>query len=240
MNKKKTAAIVLAAGQGKRMNSDVPKQFLLLGDRPIIYYSLKAIEESFIDEVILVTGEDDISFCQKEVVDRYQFGKVKKIISGGKERYHSVARGLYALEDCDYVFIHDGARPFLNGEILERLYREVCLTGACVAGMPSKDTVKIVDESGYAVETPRRDLVWITQTPQVFSYRLVRTAYDIFLESEEEMINNGMVVTDDAMLVEHFTEHKVRMIEGDYRNIKITTPEDLPMAESILKKIKKL
>ena len=150
----RTAAIVLAAGRGSRMKSKIQKQYLLLKGKPVLYYSLKAFEESFIDEIILVTGEEEIEYCRKEIVEKYGFTKVSHIVTGGKERYHSVFCGLQALTDCDYVFIHDGARPFVTEQILERAYETVQKEHACVVGMPVKDTIKLADENGFAKETP--------------------------------------------------------------------------------------
>ena len=230
----RTAAIVLAAGRGSRMKSKIQKQYLLLKGKPVLYYSLKAFEESFIDEIILVTGEEEIEYCRKEIVEKYGFTKVSHIVAGGKERYHSVFCGLQELTDCDYVFIHDGARPFVTEQILERAYETVQKEHACVVGMPVKDTIKLADENGFAKETPRRDLLWMIQTPQVFSYALVKTAYASFLEREQELLAQGIKMTDDAMVVETFTDTGIRLVEGSYENIKITTPEDLRIAEALL------
>ena len=229
----RTAAIVLAAGRGSRMKSKIQKQYLLLKGKPVLYYSLKAFEESFIDEIILVTGEEEIEYCRKEIVEKYGFTKVSHIVTGGKERYHSVFCGLQALTDCDYVFIHDGARPFVTEQILERAYETVQKEHACVVGMPVKDTIKLADENGFAKETPRRDLLWMIQTPQVFSYALVKSAYASFLEREQELLAQGIKMTDDAMVVETFTDTGIRLVEGSYENIKITTPDDIPLAEMI-------
>ena len=230
----KTVAIVLAAGKGSRMKSDIQKQYLLIKERPVLYYSLKAFEESFIDEVVLVTGEEEIPYCRDEIVKKYAFTKVTKIVAGGKERYHSVYAGLQAIDDCDYVFIHDGARPFITEAILERAYETVKKEHACVVGMPVKDTIKLADESGYAADTPRRDLLWIVQTPQVFSYQLIKDAYTVFLKQEQELLSQGIKMTDDAMVAEMFSDKKIRLVEGSYENIKITTPEDLRIAEALL------
>ena len=230
----KTVAIVLAAGKGSRMKSDIQKQYLLIKDRPVLYYSLKAFEDSFVDEIVLVTGEDEIPYCRDEIVKKYDFTKVTKIVVGGKERYHSVYAGLQAIEDCEYVFIHDGARPFVTGQILERAYEMVKEEKACVVGMPVKDTIKLADESGYAADTPRRDLLWIVQTPQVFSFSLIKDAYTAFLNQEQELLAKGIKMTDDAMVAEMFSDKKIRLVEGSYENIKITTPEDLKVAEAFL------
>ncbi len=235
--KSRCIAIVLAAGAGKRMQSEVKKQFLLMKEKPVIYYSLKAFEESFVDEVVLVTSKDDIDLCRKEIVEKYHFSKVKHIIAGGKERYHSVAAGLECIEIADYVFIHDAARPMLTGGILERAYRCVQETQACVVGMPVKDTIKIADADGYIAQTPDRNLVWMIQTPQVFEYGLIKEAYEKLIVQENELKSKGINITDDAMVVETLTKHSVKLVEGSYENIKITTPEDLGIAERFLENI---
>lgn len=234
MKERETVAIVLAAGRGSRMESDIPKQYLMLRDRPVLCYSLQAFQDSFINRIILVTGPDEIEYCKKEIVEKYQFTKVTDIISGGKERYHSVYHGLCAAGTCDYVFIHDGARPFVTEEILQRSYQAVKEHGACVAGMPVKDTIKITDDTGFSKETPNRDRVWMIQTPQVFAGDLIRNAYDRMIKEEAHLLSARIKITDDAMVIERFTDHPVKLIEGSYSNIKITTPEDLKMAEILL------
>lgn len=228
----KTTAIVLAAGSGKRMNSSVKKQYLLIHEKPVLYYSLKTFEDSFIDSVILVTSKDEIKYCRKEIVDKYNFTKVKHIISGGVQRYHSVMNAVLLAEECDYIFIHDGARPFVTDNILSRLYENVCMTNACVAAMPVKDTIKIADKDGFIENTPNRSLVYNIQTPQAFSYQLIREAYRTLQSNESEILKEGIQITDDAMVVEYFTGQKIKLVEGSYQNIKITTPEDLVIAES--------
>lgn len=232
--KEKTVAVVLAAGAGKRMHSDVQKQYLLLRDRPVLYYALKTFQDSFIDEIVLVVGQGEIEYCRKEIVEKYHFSKVRKIIEGGRERYHSVANGLNAVEGEGYVFIHDGARPFLTEEILRRSYEAVKEYHACVVGMPVKDTIKIVDENCFAKMTPNRETVWQVQTPQVFTIALAKKAYAGLLVKEEELLKQGIRITDDAMVVETLLDHPVKLVEGSYENIKITTPEDLNIARSFL------
>lgn len=229
MEMKKCTAIVLAAGQGKRMNSKIQKQFLEIKGYPVLYYSLKCFQESpLIQNIILVTGEDVISYCKEEIVKRYGLDKVSHVIAGGRERYDSVYHGLLACENCDYVFIHDGARPFITEEILDRGLNAVSETGACVIGMPSKDTVKLADEHGFVKETPDRKTVWTIQTPQIFEYSLIRRAHESI--RRKDMSN----ITDDAMVIEQETGVKVCLAEGSYQNIKITTPEDLAVAEAFL------
>ena len=232
--KEKITAIVLAAGQGKRMHSKIQKQFLEIQDHPVLYYSLKCFQDSpVINDIILVTQSDMICYCKDEIVDHYSFTKVSDVIAGGKERYDSVYQGLLACTDTDYVFIHDGARPFITEEILKRGLAGVRETGACVVGMPSKDTVKLSDEDGFVSTTPERKQVWAIQTPQIFSYALIRKAHESIRKKDMSMI------TDDAMVVEQESGVKVRLVEGSYQNIKITTPEDLDVAEVFLKKIEK-
>ena len=226
----RNTAIVLAAGQGKRMHSKVQKQFLEIQGYPVLYYSLRCFQESpLIQDIILVTGEESISYCKEEIVQKYGFTKVSSVIPGGKERYDSVYAGLCECRDCEYVLIHDGARPFVTEEILKRGLQKVKETGACVIGMPSKDTVKLSDEEGYVKETPNRKCVWTIQTPQIFSYSLIREAHDSIRQKDMSKI------TDDAMVVEYFTKTLVKFVEGSYQNIKITTPEDLLIAASFIR-----
>ncbi len=217
-----TAAIVLAAGRGKRMESDTPKQFLHIENEMIIEKTLRVFEASaVIDEIILVTGEDWVEFCRDEIVAKNDFQKVRAIVVGGAERYDSVYAGLLKCPEADYVMIHDGARPFVTEEILERVSEAVREFDAAAAAVPSKDTVKIADEHGFVVSTPDRRRVWNMQTPQAFNYTLIRGAYEILKES-------GMTgVTDDAMVIERSGLGRVKLVMGAYSNIKITTPEDL-------------
>ena len=226
----KNTAIVLAAGQGKRMHSKIQQQFLKIQGYPVLYYSLRCFQESpLIQDIILVTGDDALSYCKEEIVKKYGFTKVSNVIAGGKERYDSVYAGLCACKDCRYVLIHDGARPFITEEIIERGLEKVKETGACVVGMPSKDTIKLSDAEGYVKETPDRKCVWTIQTPQIFSYALIREAHDSIRKKDMSKI------TDDAMVIEHETGVKVALAEGSYQNIKITTPEDLYIAEAFLR-----
>ena len=222
----KHTAIVLAAGKGKRMNSAVQKQYLLIHGKPVLFYSLNVFEQCpFIDEIVLVTGKGEEDYCQKEIVEAYGFQKVKQIVTGGAERYHSVYEGIKAAADCTYIYIHDGARPFLTQEILERGREAVKQYGSCVVGMPVKDTIKVINKNLFAEQTPPRENLWLVQTPQIFSYELIREAYERLMQSDQ----TG--VTDDAMVVEKMMQKKVKMVEGSYKNIKITTPEDLLIAE---------
>ncbi len=234
---KKCTMIILAAGSGSRMQSNVAKQFMLLRDKPLIWYSLNAAQDSpLVDECILVTGEAQIDYVKKEIVDRYGFTKVRAVIAGGSERYASVANAMRYLAESGeregIIMVHDGARPFLTDEIIERCYEGADLYRACVAAMPSKDTVKIVDEDRMAVDTPDRKYVWAIQTPQAFDAGLIVSAYAAL---DREVAKTGSArVTDDAGVVERFTDVRVKMVEGSYTNLKITTPEDLKIAEIFL------
>lgn len=229
------AAVVLSAGSGKRMKSDIPKQYMQLRGKPVIYYSLKAFEDSGFSSIVLVCGKEDIEYCRTEIIEKYQLKAVTAVVAGGAERYHSVYEGLKAVGEADYVFIHDGARPLLSVDMISRLQRAVEVENAAVAGMPVKDTIKIVDEEAYVEETPERRYVWQVQTPQCFAYPLIWEAYHKLITEEA----GGMPippVTDDAMVLAYAKNHshRIKMIEAGYRNIKITTPEDLLIADVFL------
>jgi 2-C-methyl-D-erythritol 4-phosphate cytidylyltransferase len=212
------------------MGTDRAKQYLDLCGKPVLYYSLKAFEDSFIDDIVIVASQEDHGFIKEEIIDRYGLKKVKSIVEGGKERYHSVMCGLKAAGGCDYVFIHDGARPFVDGEILKRAYDTVLKYGSAIVSMPVKDTVKIVDNDGVTLDTPDRSHVWQMQTPQVFAYEPILKAYEKMIKKESDLIKEGIRVTDDAMVMERFGSLAVHVSEGSYRNIKITTPEDMLIA----------
>ena len=231
-------AIVLAAGAGKRMQSVVAKQYMLLDGKPILWYALNAFEKSeHIQQVILVVGAGEIPFCREEIVEKFGFTKVKKIVEGGAERYLSVWEGLKCLspQEGNYVFVHDGARPFVTEAIIQNAYEAVKEYGACVVGMPVKDTIKIVDEEDFAVQTPNRKTLWAVQTPQVFEELLIYKSYEEVVLNLEELKARGVEITDDAMVVETVSNRKVKLIKGSYENIKITTPEDILVAQSFLK-----
>lgn len=228
MQKKRCTAIVLAGGQGKRMGTAVQKQYIELCGKPVLYYALHTFQNSgVIDEIILVVGEGQEEYCRQNIVKKYGFTKVSKVVVGGTERYYSVWNGLQEVSE-GYVFIHDGARPFVSGEMIARAYEEVQKYGACVVGMPVKDTIKIADEDGFSRETPNRKDVWMIQTPQVFETGLVKEAYEALLHEKE------ISATDDATAVEQMLGRRVKLVVGSYENIKITTPEDLKIAQALL------
>lgn len=229
LREKKFSAVILAAGSGKRMGTSVAKQYLPLLGKPLMVYSLEIFDKSDVDEIVLVVSAGEEEYCRKNIVEKYGIRKVAHIIEGGQERYDSVYAGLQAVSG-DYVLIHDSARAFVTGEIIRRAMDELLLYPAVVVGMPSKDTIKIADSDGFVALTPPREQAWMIQTPQCFSVSLAKGAYEKIMRQEHTDI------TDDAMVVERMTEKRIRLIEGSYENIKVTTPEDLALGESILKR----
>lgn len=234
MERKKITAIVLAAGKGNRMNTTVSKQFLMLRDKPVLYYSLKAFEDSSVDEIVLVTGSDQKEYCRDHVLEPYHISKVSQIIEGGKERYNSVYQALLHIHETDYVLIHDGARPFITKDLIELMISRVADYGACILGTAVKETIKIADANGNITLTPDRNTLWSAQTPQAFEYASIKKAYTIFYQQKKR---SEVAITDDAVVYETYLGRSVKIIPGDYRNIKITTPEDLVVAEALLNSI---
>lgn len=229
----KVTAIILAAGKGNRMHSDVPKQFLDLCGKPVLYYSLKAFQDSSVDDIILVTGKDDIVYCENDIIKKYHINKVKAVVSGGAERYWSVKNGLLAAKGTEYVLIHDAARPCVTVEMIEHSIEAVRRFKACTVGVPVKDTIKVVDCENVGIDTPVRDTLWQIQTPQSFCYDDIMKAYWKMEQMQDANI------TDDTMIMERYLGQKTKVILGDYRNIKITTPEDLLVAEIFLENLEK-
>ncbi|PAB57545.1 2-C-methyl-D-erythritol 4-phosphate cytidylyltransferase [Anaeromicrobium sediminis] len=221
-------AIILAAGKGSRMKAQLNKQYLILKEKPILAHTISVFEESpLIDEIILVISEFEHDLCKNKILDKYKFKKVKKIVSGGKERQHSVLKGINAVnEKTDIVLIHDGARPLLTKNVIKKCVDSAKEYGAASVGVPIKETIKIMGKDKFVKYTPKRENVWVTQTPQAFSIEVIKRAHEVAIEQE-------ILGTDDAMLVEHMGGD-VKMVEGDYENIKITTPDDLITAEAIL------
>jgi 2-C-methyl-D-erythritol 4-phosphate cytidylyltransferase len=225
----RVSALIPAAGMGKRMAAGINKQYLLLAGRPILAHTLAVFESTpFIDDVYLIIPEDEIIFCRENVVDRYGFVKVRRIVAGGSERQYSVLNGLRALESPDrddIVIIHDGVRPFLPLPLLENSVETARLHDAALVAVQVKDTVKVVKD-GVVLETPPRESLWLAQTPQTFRYGLIHDAH-------ERAAAEGWLGTDDASLVERIGK-PVHIVRGDYGNFKITTPEDLVLAEAFL------
>ena len=220
------SAIILAGGKGKRMNSSVSKQFIELKGKPILYYTLKKfIDNENIDEIILVLPKDEIEYCKENILEKYSL-KIAKIVEGGKERQDSVYNGLKSITDCNIVLIHDGARPFTSDRIINDGIKYAKIYGAAAPGVMPKDTIKIKDDNNFSIETPDRNTLMAIQTPQVFNYNKI-------LQCHESIKENKIMVTDDTMVVERFGE-KVFLFDGDYINIKVTTPEDLILGEKFL------
>lgn len=226
------SAIVLAGGRGKRMNYHKSKQFIEIKGKPVLVYTLeKFIYNKSIDEVILVLPEDEVDYCKKEVLQKYSL-KVDRIVIGGKERQDSVFNALEAMEKANIVLIHDGARPFINEKIIEEGIKYANIYGAAAPGVTPKDTIKVKNEDNISVDTPDRNMLVAVQTPQCFKY-------DEIYQCHRKIKEENAIVTDDTSVVERYG-HKVYLYEGDYTNIKITTPEDLILAERLIQVIDRL
>ncbi len=226
----KVTVLIPAAGMGKRMGRVAAKQFLPLGDKPMLAHTLLAFQRaSVIDEIIPILSEEDMETCLAEIIEHYHITKVKTLVVGGKERQDSVYNGLQKLDkDTAVVLVHDGVRPFVTLDMIQET-AELAKKGECVAvGVPLKDTVKEVGLDGTVRVTLDRSRLWAIQTPQAFPAKTLRRVYD-------ESYAHKMYGTDDATLVER-AGIKVRVIMGSYENIKITTSEDLLLAEEILKR----
>ncbi|MDY3828517.1 MAG: 2-C-methyl-D-erythritol 4-phosphate cytidylyltransferase [Clostridium sp.] len=221
------SAIILAGGKGKRMNANVSKQFIKVNNKPIIYYTLKKfLECSQIDNIVLVLSKEEIEYCKKEVLDKYNLN-VDYIVEGGKERQDSVYNGLKALKNTDIVLIHDGARAFVSEKIIIDGINYAKKYGCAAPKVIPKDTIKVRDEDSFSKETLERNILCAVQTPQVFKY-------DVIMECHERVKKENISVTDDTMVAERYN-NKVYLYDGDYNNIKITTPEDLILAEYLSK-----
>lgn len=226
----KSVALIPAAGMGKRMGASVNKQYLQLNDMPIVARTISVFEHSsLIDAVYLVIPADEIPYCRKHVVELYGFTKIAAIVPGGRERQNSVLNGLNAMRahvaDDDIVLIHDGVRPLITESILAESIRAARLHDGALTAVPVKDTIKTVRD-GIVCGTPPRESLWQAQTPQSFRFGKILAAHC----SAEAA---GFMGTDDASLIER-AGGEVHIINGDYRNIKITTPEDLILAEAFL------
>ncbi|OXM83153.1 2-C-methyl-D-erythritol 4-phosphate cytidylyltransferase [Paenibacillus rigui] len=228
---KQLGVVIVAAGKGSRMRTKESKQYLQLAGKPILVHTLALFQRmEQVDTIVLVTGSEDVERC-REYVERYALSKVASVVVGGKERQDSVHKGLEVLRDTvEWVMVHDGVRPFAAEEHILACWRQAMETGAAVLAVPVKDTIKVVDPEGTIVSTPDRRSLWAIQTPQAFRLSLLLQAYE---QAEKEAFTG----TDDAMLVER-SGTSVRVVEADYYNIKITTPEDLPWAEWIIQNVR--
>ncbi len=226
----KTVAIIPAAGLGLRMGADVPKQFLGIDDTPIMVITLRAFQESdFVNGIILVVPARSVDLCRDKIVEKYSLSKVIKIVPGGKRRQDSVRHGLEATEGrYDMVVIHDAVRPLVSPMLIDTVIKEAKVSRAVVTGLPSKDTVKEVNDSGYVVRTHDRKHVWLIQTPQAFYYR------DLIMAHQRAIEDNWEESTDDAALMEKIGI-PVKVVTGAEDNIKVTTPHDLNLARFFMK-----
>ena len=224
----KLSVVIPAAGQGKRMKTEKNKQFLMLNDKEILAHTINKFEsESVVDEVIIVAREEEIDYCKNKIVDNYDFEKVTKVIAGGATRQESVYNGLQAVKsDSNYVLIHDGARPFITAELINKVITAAEKYDAAAVGVPVKDTIKVINSDNMIINTPDRSKLVAIQTPQIFDKELITEAY-------QNALADDFVGTDSASLVERINQ-TVKLVQGSYENIKITTPEDLEFGERIL------
>jgi 2-C-methyl-D-erythritol 4-phosphate cytidylyltransferase len=227
--KPKVVAVIPAGGSGRRMQSRNPKQYLLMNGKPVLVHTLLQLQQSsLIDEILLVVPENDLLFVRENIEKPHQLTKIRDVIAGGRERQDSVRNGLAGVgDDCEIVVVHDGVRPFVTEEVLSQVIIAALQFGAAIVGIPVKDTVKEVDDAGIVSRTLNREMLWLAQTPQAFQRRILQEAY-------RKAAEDDFCGTDDASLVEHLGI-PVKMLPGSYRNIKITTPEDLVLAEAFLK-----
>ncbi|BBH23972.1 2-C-methyl-D-erythritol 4-phosphate cytidylyltransferase [Paenibacillus baekrokdamisoli] len=217
--------VVVAAGRGMRMGTKESKQYLLLQDKPILVHTLELFEGmEEVSEIILVVGEQDVARCEA-FVREYDLIKVKAVLAGGSERQHSVRIGLQSL-GTEWVMVHDGVRPLVTQSAVRSCMSMAENVEAAVLAVPVKDTIKQVNEAGVIVATPDRRSLWAIQTPQAFRRSLL-------IRAHEQAALEGFLGTDDAMVVERLGI-PVSVTEGEYTNIKITTPEDLPWAAFLL------
>lgn len=222
------AAVIVGAGEGSRMGGGTRKQFTKIDGKPIFAYTIDVFEASpRIDHIVAVVPRDLVEWMKKEVIEAYGFKKVYAVVGGGETRQESVLRGLEAVKPkTEFVIVHDAVRPLVNQALIDRVLDAAQKTGAAVTAVPARDTVKQV-ESGQVVGTLDRRLLWLSQTPQCFRY-------DLLLDAHRKASTEKFESTDDASLVEHYGV-KVMVAVGSYANLKITSPEDLPLFEYFLK-----
>lgn len=222
------SVVIVSAGRGSRMKADINKQFLKLQNKEVIAHTIdKFYNNENIEEIIVVVREDEAEFFKINIIEKYGYKNIK-IAFGGSERQDSVYNGLKMVdENCKIVLIHDGARPFVNNETIDSAIESAKENKCVIVGVPVKDTIKVIDENNNVCDTPDRSTLWSIQTPQVFDYSLIMKAH-------EKAREDNYYGTDDSMLMEYFGQ-KVKVVEGSYNNIKITTPEDLKIGEEILR-----
>jgi 2-C-methyl-D-erythritol 4-phosphate cytidylyltransferase len=230
--KERASVVIVAAGSGSRMNMPINKQFIEIGEIPVLTRTLSVFDScENIDDIILVVSEEHISYAKTNIVEKYRIKKVKHIVAGGSDRGQSVYNGLKTIsEKTKIVAIHDGARPFVSVDIIKSSIVDALKYGASCVAVKAKDTVKMSDCDGFITQTPNRDNLWMIQTPQTFDFCLLLKAY-------KKAIEDKFTGTDDSILVERIG-HMVKLTPGSYDNIKITTQEDLSIGEAIAAKIK--
>jgi 2-C-methyl-D-erythritol 4-phosphate cytidylyltransferase len=229
---KRVAALIPAAGSGQRMGGTIPKPFLPLGGREILARTLEVFEAcGAIAEVWVIVAPELTTFCQQTIVERYGFRKVQGVIAGGATRQESVWHGLQRLADSiDLVIVHDGVRPFVTDTMVQDTLAHAARYGAAVTAVPVQDTLKRVSATGDIETTVSRDRLWRVQTPQAFQRQLLQAA---FVHAREQKV----MATDEAGLLESFGQ-RVTVVPGSERNIKVTTPDDLLLAENVLQTLR--
>lgn len=224
----KIAAVIVAGGSGSRMGTKVKKQYLKLKGKEILAHTVERFSTiAQIEEIIVVTSEEDIDYVTMLLRDKYKIKKIKAVVAGGKERQDSCWNGIRSVsKKIDYIMVHDAARPLISETVIEASIEKVKEVKACIVAVPVKDTIKQADQDGKIINTPNRESLWAVQTPQTFEKELLMNAY-------KEAYIKKVKATDDSMIVEAFGE-VVHIVKGEYTNIKITTPEDLLLAERLI------
>lgn len=226
-------AVIVAGGKGTRMGTDISKQFLELKGKPVIYHTIRVFEKcDEIDGIYLVLSEEGKVYFEENILSKYSFLKLKEIVIGGKERQESVFNGLKAIKNCDIVVVHDGARPFVTEENIKKSIEYAKIYGGSASGVMPKDTIKIKADTNLSKETLDRNTLIAVQTPQTF-------VYSELFKAHEHVFNNNISVTDDTSVFE-LMGHQVYLYDGEYTNLKITTPEDLVIGEYLIDNLQKL
>jgi 2-C-methyl-D-erythritol 4-phosphate cytidylyltransferase len=222
------SAIIVAAGKGRRMHAGTRKQYLTVAGRTVLGHTLKKFDVcDDVDSIYLVVPEEDFDYCREKVLSPANLRKPTHLVVGGKQRQNSVFNGLKALEQKrGLVVVHDGVRPLIEPQQISSCIAEAQESGACILGIPAFDTIKRVDDANTIEATINRECLWLAQTPQVFRYKILHRAH-------QKAISDGFAGTDDALLVERIG-YRVKIITGSKTNLKITTTEDLAIAQALL------
>ncbi|MAP89027.1 2-C-methyl-D-erythritol 4-phosphate cytidylyltransferase [Candidatus Poribacteria bacterium] len=223
----KICTLIPAAGSGNRMGDPhTKKTYLSLLDLPVLSQTIRVFDlNPIISDILVIVSEGDLSNCQAVAITPYDFSKVLNLVVGGSTRQESVYNGLnFVPEDTQLVIVHDGVRPFVTDKMIHECVSSASKFGAAAVAVPTKDTIKVIDENQFSVETPNRDQLWAVQTPQCFRK-------DLLVKAHRQAKVNQVEVTDDAALVEQLG-FKVKLVMGSYNNLKITTPEDMVVARA--------